>query len=114
MTVELFIKLALAVFSIIQVIVVAYLVPYLKAKYSDEQIKNTCDKFKDLYEFVLKAVEAANQKYTPEEWETKKRFVILAAQSFIKNVLQIEVTEMQLEAIIEGIVKEVKDSRGVK
>lgn len=95
--ITLLVKLALAVIS---VLVTGYVIPWIKSR-----IDTT--KFNDFLVLVEMCVEAANQIYTPEEWASKKKYVLDITESYIKEH-GVEITADELNAIIEGFVIAVK------
>lgn len=101
MTEELFVKIILAIITIIGGLVSAYVIPYLKAKFSTEQLDT-------LTYYITVAVRCAEQIYTPEQWAEKKSYVTTYAKDVINDLVKINLTDEQLDAIIEGIVNEVK------
>lgn len=94
---EMIIKLIIAVLS---VLITSYFIPWLKSK-----IDST--KYNDLLTLVEKLVEAAEKIYTPEEWSEKKKYVLGLAENYAA-VHGIKITADELNAIIEGWVKEIK------
>lgn len=100
MSTELITKIVEAVLTILLALISAYVIPWLKTKIGQ-------DKMDQLNSFIELAVRAAEQLYTPEEWEQKKAYVVGLAQAKIQQ-LGIGLTEDQLDAIIEGIVNAVK------
>lgn len=103
MTPELFTKLMTAVFSIIGILISAYLIPYIKTKMTAQDIEK-------LVEYAKIAVRCANQIFTPEQWKEKKGYVMQLVQNFMEENLHIKLTEQQIDTIIEGLVNEVKKS----
>ncbi len=102
---QIFTQIALMVISVIGALVSAYVIPYIKSKTN----KSDWDK---LIEFVKIAVRCANQIYTPEQWEDKKKYVVNQVQAFILTSLKIELTVEQINTIIEGVVNEIKKMDG--
>lgn len=101
MSSEVFTQILLAVISIAGALVSAYLVPYLKSKFTSEQLDN-------LAYYITVAVRCAEQIYTPEQWQEKKQYVVDYAKNIVANHVKIDLSDDQLDAIIEGIVNEVK------
>ena len=97
---EVFMEIIMAIISVIGALISAYLIPHLKSQVTSEQLANI-----DL--FVSKAVRCAEQLYTPEEWREKKNYVTECAREFLHKA-RIDLTDEQLDTIIEGIVNEVK------
>lgn len=101
MTEELFVKIALGVISIVSALISAYVVPYLKSK-------KKYNEFAILNDYIVDAVRSANQLYTTEEWEQKKHYVVELVNDYLFNYSDIHLTEEHINAMIEGIVREVK------
>jgi hypothetical protein len=56
---------------------------------------------------VIKAiVRAADQIYTPDEWQKKKEHVLAAVIGFVDRNLHIKLTEADINDLIEGIVND--------
>lgn len=91
------VKLVLALLS---VIITSYVIPWLKAK-----IEST--KYNDLMIFIEKFVESAEKIYTPEQWRDKKSYVLRLAEEYAQSH-NVDITAPELNALIEGWVKEVK------
>lgn len=100
MSTDLITKIVEAVLTIVLALVSAYVIPWIKTKIGQ-------DKMDQLNRFIELAVRAAEQLYTPEEWEQKKKYVLQLAAGEIQQ-LGLGLTEEQLDAIIEGIVNAVK------
>jgi len=91
----------LGAITIIGAIVSSYVIPWLKATFEEKEL----DKF--IY-FAATAVRFANQIYTPEQWREKKAAVTKYLQQVIDAKININITDEDLDKIIEGIVYEVK------
>ena len=100
MSTDLITKIVEAILTIPLALVSAYVIPWLKTKIGQ-------DKMDQLNDFIELAVRAAEQLYTPEEWQQKKAYVLDLAEAKILQ-LGLGLTEDQLDAIIEGIVNAVK------
>lgn len=89
-----------AVLAILSVFITTVLVPYIK-----ERIGN--DKYNKLVEYTKYAVRCAEQIYTPEEWEKKKRYV---SQYITEkaNDMGIGLNEQDIDLLIEGVVNLIK------
>lgn len=98
---DLFVKVAMCIISLICALISAYVIPYIKTKAKAADL----DK---LMEFARIAVRCANQIYTPDQWLDKKNYVVNQVQAFILANLKIELSEDQIDTIIEGLVNEVK------
>lgn len=88
------------VFTVVGVIITNYLIPYIKTSVYAE-------KWAEVMDFCKKCVQAAEKKYTPEEWEKKKTYVMtLVAEKVSEIGISISISE--LDALVEGFVKEIK------
>lgn len=90
--------IVMAIFAIIS----AYVVPYLNAK-----IEGT--KMEDFMSYVEKCVKWANQTIPKEEWERKKEEVTNLVTTFANAKLHLDLSEEQIDAIIEAAVYTVKE-----
>lgn len=97
----LLIKILIAFFALIITAVSSYVMQYLRSKLNDNELEM-------LKKFIKIAVECANQIYPPEEWKTKKRYVLTEVEKFLGDRLKIKLTAEQIDLLIEGIVNEVK------
>ena len=87
--------------TIIMSLVGIYVIPVLKtSKYHKE--------FEMFNDFIIDMVRAANQLFTPEQWETKKNYVLVLVRDYMNNKTSLGFTEEQVNALIEGIVREIK------
>lgn len=90
---NLVIKLLVALLS-------AFLIPYIKQRVS-------AGKLEKLIRYTDIAVTAAQQIYTPEEWDVKKQYV----RDFLSN-LGYNVDSEKVDATIEAAVKRIKKELG--
>ena len=98
---ELFIQIVGAVITIIVSLVSAYLVPWLKAKISKDQI--------DTFNYYLElAVKCANQIYTEEQWKEKKDYVTEYIIDVVNDKLSLTLSPQDIDTLIEGMVNKVK------
>ena len=86
--------------AIVSVLITSYVIPYVKSR-----VDST--KYNDFLTLVQKCVEAANQIYTPEEWATKKKYVLDITEGYCKDH-GVNITAEELNALIEGFVIAVK------
>lgn len=80
--------------------ITAVLIPYIRSKMGE-------DKWIRLQEYIRYAVRCADQIYTKEEQEAKKKYVY----SYILDKayeLGINLTDKDIDLLIEGIVNEIK------
>lgn len=102
---DMIVKIILGVITIISALVSYYVIPVLKTKVKFEN-------FAMFNSFIEEAVRSANQLYTLEEWETKKKYVVELAKDYMNANTGLDFTEEQINAIIEGVVREVKMDEG--
>ena len=85
---------------IITTAITVVIIPYIRQKIGEE-------KWYRLQEYIEYAVRCAEQIYTPEEWEQKKKyvmgFVICKAEE-----LGLNISEQDIDIMVEGIVNAVK------
>lgn len=76
------------------------LIPYLRSKIGEE-------KWAKLQEYTIYAVRSAEQMYTPEQWELKKRYVynyiLMKAED-----MGLPLNEQDIDTLVEGVVNLVK------
>lgn len=92
-----------AVLAILSVVVTSVLVPYLKQRLGD-------DKYTELTEYVAWAVRSAEMLFSPEEWAEKKDYVVDHVIAKAKE-LKIELTEEDVNVLIEGLVHLIKHDK---
>lgn len=89
-----------AVVAVLSVLITSVVIPYIKGKIGE-------NKYNEIKYYVEYAVRCAEQIYTPEQWQEKKAYVkeyiIHKAKEF-----GIDMTEEDINVLIEGIVNEVK------
>ena len=98
---QLFVQVVSAVITIIVSLISAYVIPWLKAKISKDQIET-------LNYYLELAVKCANQIYTAEQWQEKKQYVTNYIVDVINNKLSLTLTEQDIDTLIEGMVNHVK------
>lgn len=101
MTTELWIKILSSLVTIMCALITAYVIPYIKSKVSAQQLEQ-------LNYYAEKAVRCAEQIYTPDEWKEKKIFVMNYLANVLNESLNIHVTYEEMNAIVEGLVNEIK------
>lgn len=94
---DMIIKLVLAVLS---VLVTTYVIPWINSK-------KESTKFNDLLALIEKCVQAAEKIYTPEQWNSKKEYVLELASAYAVDK-GIDIAPEELNALIEGFVKAIK------
>ena len=98
---QIFTQLVCGIITIIGALVSAYLIPWLK-------VKADTTKMADFIGFVEKAVRWANQTIPAEEWERKKAEVTQRVVSYVERHSGLELTDDDIDAIIEAVVNSVK------
>lgn len=101
MTSTMFVTLVQAIITICGILITAYLVPYIKGAFAQDQL----DKF---FNYVAIAVRCAEQIYTVEQWKEKKEYVLSYAKKVLSEKIKINLTDDDIDVIIEGIVNEIK------
>lgn len=89
-----------ALVSILAVIITSYLIPWIKSKISAE-------KYATIQEYCELAVRSAEMLYTEEEWKQKKDYVLSCVTAKLHEI-GLELSELEINAIIEGFVQAVK------
>ena len=89
-----------AVVAVLSVLITSVVIPYIKGKIGE-------NKYNEIKYYVEYAVRCAEQIYTPEQWQEKKAYV---KEYIIRkaNEFGIDMTEEDINVLIEGIVNEVK------
>lgn len=98
---ELFLKILYLVLTIIAGLISAYVIPWLKTKVNEAQ-------FEQIEKYIARAVRAAEQLYTPEEWEQKKEFVTDYITTVCNSKFSLSLTAEDINYLIEGFVNEIK------
>jgi ethanolamine utilization protein EutQ (cupin superfamily) len=98
---ELFVKVCMALITIIGAFVSAYVIPYLKSKIGEIELDKVTT-------YVSVAVRCAEQIYTTEQWQEKKEYVMDYVMNIINSKLKINLSYDELDTIVEGIVNEIK------
>ena len=78
------------------IIITAYVIPWIKEKIGEYKYNNFID-------FVSKCVRAADQYYEPEQWASKKAYVVGLVQNYAIKI-GINLDENDIDAVIEGLV----------
>ncbi len=85
---------------ILTTVITAFVIPYIKSKIGESR-------WQRLQEYAEYAVRCAEQLYTADEWEAKKRYVY----SYVlqkSGELGMDLTEKDIDLLVEGIVNLVK------
>ena len=103
MSPDLISELTKAIVSVVLILISAYLVPWLKTYIGDA-------KYQQILDMAETAVQAAEKKYTVEEWAQKKAYVVNMVSRKAKDI-GIEIEEKEIDAIVEGMVYAIKDKK---
>lgn len=103
MSVESLTKIVLAVISIATVLISTFVVPYIKNNIG-------IDKYNHIVDICTLAVRSAEQLYSEYQRQTKKDYVRDFMRNVIKNTSGLDMTDEELDVLIEGVVNEVKKS----
>lgn len=98
---QIFVQIICGIVTVIGALISAYLIPWLK-------VKVDTTKMADFINFVEKVVRWANQTIPAEEWERKKEEVTARVISYVERHSGLELTEDDIDAIIEAVVNSVK------
>ena len=85
---------------VLAIAVTVVLIPYLKSKIGE-------DKWAKLQEYTVYAVRYAEQIYTPEEWQKKKRYVYDYILTKAED-MGLPLSEQDIDTLVEGIVNLIK------
>lgn len=96
-----FTQLLIGIITFMGALVSAYVIPWLKTKVQTTQMA-------DLIGFVEKCVKWANQTIPEDEWKRKKYEVMQKVEEYLNKHTGLELTESDLDAIVEAIVYSVK------
>lgn len=96
-----FVNIALGLILIVGALVSTYVIPFLNAKVGEVELNK-------LISFAKNCVLWANQTIPEEEYKRKKREVLVKVIDFAKANLNIDITEEQIDTIIEALVIECK------
>jgi len=94
-----------ALVAVLSVLITSVVIPYIKGKIGE-------NKYNEIKYYVEYAVRCAEMLYTPEQRKEKKAYV----KAYILRKASdfgIEMTEEDLDILIEGLVQEVKYGREI-
>lgn len=97
-------QIILGLILIVGAVIGSYGIPLFKAMVEKLETNR-------LFDFILKAVEWANQTIPAEEWERKKVEVMQKCVDFARNKIHIAFTDEEIETIMEAFVIEVKNAK---
>lgn len=89
-----------AVFGVVTILITSYLLPWLKSLVGES-------KYNAISDFTELAVRSAEQIYTPEQWEEKKKYVV-ACVKIKASQIGIDLSATDIETLVEGLVNAVK------
>ena len=92
--------IASAVLTIIATLISAYVVPYIKQK-------TTAEDTETIKYYIELAVRCADQIFTPDQREEKKKYVKDYIIRVVDEKLHIKLTDEDIETLIEGFVRQI-------
>ena len=101
MTNELFLKIIELLITCLLGLISIYLVPYIKAKISKDQMET-------LLYYVNIAVKAASQIYTKDQWAEKKDYCMEYIKNVVDDKLSIKLSDDEISTLIEGVLNGLK------
>ena len=93
-------QIILAIITMIGALITRYLIPWIKSKLTDHQ-------YDMLAALVRVGVYAAEQLFTTEQWEAKKKYVVDLLE---ENGYSVDTTAV--DALIEATVRELRIEQG--
>ena len=99
MNTQTFMTIALSIISIAGALVSAYLIPWIKNNISAKDMET-------IVFWVRFAVRCADQLFTPEQWQEKKKYVTAYIIDMAKKI-GINLTEQDINVLIESAVNEI-------
>ncbi len=103
MNMEMLTKILELAITLIGIIVTTYVIPYIKSKYT----QNELDK---LTEYIEYGVRCAEMYFDTTDGKAKKQYVLNYVMGVLDNLVDVELTEGELDTLIEGVVQSVKYS----
>ena len=89
-----------AIIGVVAVLITGYLLPWFKSMVGEE-------KFALIVDCTAYAVRAAEQLFTPEQWQEKKAYVLKYVTDKAQEI-GLALSEADIENLIEGLVNEIK------
>lgn len=86
---------------LVALIITFVIKPYINSKVSETEQQK-------LIRYIETGVRCAEQLFTPAEWAEKKAYVVAYVRDVLNNLVTIDITEDELDVLIEGLVHEVK------
>lgn len=91
-----------AIVSISIILITRYLIPWIKEKIGVE-------KYTTIKQYCELSVRSAEMLFTEEQWKEKKAYVVACVEAKLHEI-GLEMTELEVNAIIEGFVQAVKNA----
>lgn len=101
MDVETLQKIIELVITLIGIILTTYVIPYLKSKYSAGELLK-------LKEYITLGVRCAEMYFDTTDGKAKKQYVTNYVKGILGTEVHLDITDEQLDVLIEGIVQDVK------
>lgn len=101
MSLETLTKIIELVITLIGIIATTYVLPYIRAKYDATEL----DKLK---EYITLGVRCAEMYFYTEQGKEKKEYVRNYVKGVLGTIVHMDITDEQLDTLIEGIVQDVK------
>lgn len=106
---DIFIEVMKCIMSVLGIIITAYVIPFIKTVVKPYIVAKIGEiETKRLISFIEDAVEWANQTIPAEEWERKKREVFNKCIGYADKLLNVDLTDEDIDTIIEAFVKKCK------
>lgn len=99
MDTKVFMTIALSIISIAGAVITAYVIPWIKSNISSSDMDR-------IVYWVTFAVRCADQLFTKEEWEQKKKYVYSYVVDMVRKK-KITLTEQDINILIEAMVNEI-------
>jgi len=95
-------EILLKALGVLMSLVITFVIkPYIDSKISQTEQEQ-------LLKYIETGVRCAEQIYTPEEWKLKKSYVENYVLDILSNLVHLDLTDKELDTLIEGMVHEVK------
>lgn len=101
MNLEVMTKIIELVITLLGIIISTYVIPYIKSKYDANELEK-------LKEYITMGVRCAEMYFDTTDGKAKKDYVKKYVKGIIGKLVKIDITDEQLDTLIEGIVQETK------
>lgn len=101
MTNDLFMQIMSGVITILAAVITGFLIPWMKSKISQTQMEK-------ITYYINMAVRCAEQIYTPEQWDLKKRYVTNYITDLCNKNFKLTLSDKDINVLIEGAVNQIK------